>query len=101
MHDTEITGWYLSQISHGSIYAGLNGTHASAPGPVIAANATSVQTPGRSVKGTMVTTPFTGHSSVEEYSNVTFNYTQCYSNAPTIRVVIQSQTVDPPLHSFS
>ena len=42
--------------------------------------------------GTNFTTPFL-EGTLQAFNNATFNFTQCYSNAPTISVTLKSQLV--------
>ena len=80
---------------------GSNTTAAAlAPSPSAAANLSLVQTVNGPVSASPISSPFIAGDALQSYKNVTFNYTQCYSNAPSIRVVIQSQTVSISI-SFS
>jgi len=74
---------------------------AFAPSPSVNADSTGVKlADGVSVSGTPFTSGFTGSDVIQSFSNVTFNYSQCYSGTPTIRVVVQPQTVTPVFHPF-
>jgi hypothetical protein len=57
------------------------------------ANSTGVKAGnGTLVSGTPFASPFTQGNAIQTFENVTFNYSQCYSGSPTIRVVVQPQT---------
>ena len=70
---------------------------ASASGAEIAASlAPAAKVPALGsggVYGTNFTTPFLEGAALQAFKNATFNFTQCYSNAPTISVTLQSQLV--------
>lgn len=69
-----------------------------APSPSVRANSTAVKTAnGVLINGTPVSTPFTEGSTIQAFGNVTFNYSQCYSETPIIHVVVQPQAF--PLQS--
>lgn len=74
------------------LQAGPDGS-ATAPSPSMMANSAEVETGnGVLVGGTPFASAFTEGNAIQTFENVTFNYTQCYSGTPTIRVVLQPQT---------